>query len=109
MKPVPFSKMEYRVAIQSRTLSADSYGGPVATWTTEATRWGQITPLSGRELWQAQQVRPDVTHQVALRYYDGLKPRHRLLVEGRTFQIQSVVDLENRHRQQVCICVEEVT
>ena len=109
MNAVPVSLMRTRIEIQSRSMAADTYGGPNPTWSTAATRWGQITPLSGRELWQAQQVRPDVTHRIVLRYYAGLTPRHRLLVGSRVFNISSVLDIENRQRLHECVCVEEVT
>lgn len=100
--------MRHRVSIQSRTVEADSYGAPVPAWATEAVRWGEAVPLSGRELWQAAQVRPDVTHKVTLRYYPGLTPRHRLLVEGRTFEIGSVINPDGRGRFHECLCKEEV-
>lgn len=109
MKPVPLSLMRERIEIQSRTLSADSFGGQTATWSTAATVWGKVEPLSGREMWQAQQVRPDVSHKVTIRHYSGLTPKHRLLVDSaRVFSIEAVLDIEDRHRQMVLMCKEEV-
>lgn len=109
MRAAPLSLMRERVEIQSRTLAADSYGGQVATWATAATVWGKVEPLSGREAWQAQQVRPDVTHKVTIRAYPGLTPKHRLRVDGsRVFHIESVLNLEERGRVMECACREEV-
>lgn len=109
MKPVPLSRMEARVEVQERTVTQDVYGAAVPAWATVAVRWGKVEPLSGREQWQAQQVRPDVTHRVTLRYYSALTARHRLKIGERIFNIESVVNVENRRRQHDCICVEEVT
>lgn len=109
MRAVPASLMRTRVEIQSRVTTQDTYGAVTETWSTVATRWGRVEPLSGREQWQAQQVRPDVTHRVTLRYYDGLTARHRLKVGDRVLNITSVLNTEERKRQHECVCVEEVT
>lgn len=108
MKFVPIGQMRDRVEIQSRTLSADSFGGQVASWTTVATVAAKVEPLSGREAWQAQQVRPDLTHKVTIRYYAGLGPEFRFLLGSRRFAIESVIDTESRRRQHECMCKEEV-
>lgn len=109
MNPVPLSLMRERVEIQARTTAPDSYGQPIPTWATVATVWGKVEPLSGREAWQAQSVRPDVTHKVSVRYYAGLTPKHRFRVDGtRVFSIEAVLDIEDRHRVMECMCKEEV-
>jgi SPP1 family predicted phage head-tail adaptor len=100
--------LRHRVAIQARTVTQDGYGATVATWATAATVWASVEPLSGREAWQAQSVRPDVTHTVTIRAYDGLTPKHRLLFDGRTLEIESVVNLEERNRYMVLQCKEAV-
>ena len=71
MNPVPISKMRERVEIQSRTTEKDGYGQPIAEWATVATVAAFIEPQSGREPWQAQQARPDVTHRVTIRHAEG--------------------------------------
>lgn len=101
--------MRDRLEIQARVMTQNDYGEAVPAWATLTTRWGQVEPLSGRELWQAQQVRPDVSHKVTIRYYDGLTPRHRLLLGSRVFEITSVINVDNRKRFMDLICVEEVT
>lgn len=109
MEATPLSKMRRRVQVQSRTVTQDTYGAASQTWATVAVRWASVEPLSGREQWQAQQARPDVTHRVRLRRLAGLTARHRFLIDGRVLNITSVLDIEDRHRLHECLCVEEVT
>lgn len=109
MKPVPLSLMRNRVRIQERAVSRDTFGAAVLSWATVATRWARIEPLSGREAWQAQQVRPDVTHRATVRYYAGLNPAHRLLdSSGAVYNVSSVLDTDSRRRQQELVLVQEV-
>lgn len=108
MKPVPMSLMRERIEVQSRTTTQNAYGEPVATWSTLATVWARVEPLSGRELWQAAQVRPDVSHKVTMRHYPGLSPKHRLKLGSRIFNIDSVLNIEERERLHQVLCKEEV-
>lgn len=100
--------LRHLVDIQSRTVSRDGYGAATVSWATVDTVAAKVEPLSGREAWQAQQVRPDVTHQVTIRYWEGLTPKHRFVHKGRILEIAWVNNLEERDRFHVCVCVEEV-
>ena len=42
------------------------------------------------------------------RYHPGIRLETRLVFEGRTFQVQSVTDLEERHLELQLVCVEVV-
>lgn len=108
MIPSECGAMRYRIDIQSRTVSQDSYGQAVETWTTVAIRWGRIEPLSGRELWQAQQVRPDLTHKITMRYYAGLTPKERLKFGSRYFEVTSVLNIDEQKRYMVLLCTEQL-
>lgn len=99
-------KLSDRIEIQSREISQDTFGDGLQVWSTVATRWGSIEQVSGREVWQANQLNPDVNVKITLRYYSGLTPRHRLVNGDRTFNIDSVIDIDGR--EHVCFCKEEV-
>lgn len=104
-------RMRHRVQVQSPGTSQDGYGAPVQTWTPGRTVWAAVEPLSGRELQQAQQTRADISHKVTIRYYPGLAPDGRFVLQdgsGRVFNIQSILDTTEVHRVQACQCKEVV-
>lgn len=101
--------MRHRVEIQERITSRGSYGEVVPEWATVATVWGEVLPLSGRELYQAQAVRPDVTHRVTVRYREGLSPRNRLFIDGDIYEIFAVLNPDGRKRYHTCDCIQRVT
>jgi SPP1 family predicted phage head-tail adaptor len=68
--------------------------------------WGEINPLAGRELELAQAINAEVTHQVTLRYRPGVTVAHRLVYQGRIFNITNVLDVETRHRTLELACSE---
>lgn len=72
-------QMTSRVTVQSRTMAADAYGQPVATWATVRTVWARVEFVSGTKVFGEP---PESTHAVILRHFDGLTTQHRLLIGG---------------------------
>lgn len=123
-----FGKMRHRVTIQKLTRTDDGAGGYTETWEDIATVWAAVEPLSGREYYLAQQTQAEVSHKVTMRYgqwYDEyfltpfssaqegetvVKPQMRIVYDGRpfSFDIQSVIDVKERHRELVVLCKEVV-
>lgn len=99
-------KLRHRIAIQTPTTPSTAYGkGIEATWATVDTRWGQIRPLSGRELRSGAVIQPEETVEITLRYYEGLTTDGYRLVHGSTiYDILSVRNVDEMNRQMVCAC-----
>ncbi len=101
-------KLRHRVTIQQQAQTRDEYGGVVTTWQTFADRWAAIEPLSGRELFAAQQLANTVSIRVRLRYLAGVTPAMRVLYGTRTFSIQAVINVEERNEELQLLCEEVV-
>lgn len=72
-------KLIHRIQIQEPSDSRDAHGGITRTWSTVATVWGRIEPLSGRELFEAQKVESQARVKISLRPYSALTTKHRLI------------------------------
>ena len=70
-------KLRHRIQIQ-RATEANANGEMTRTWATLTTRWASIKALSGKELYEAQQVQARATYSVKMRYYAGLLTSDRL-------------------------------
>jgi head-tail adaptor len=89
-----------------------------ASWQTTSVQWAGIKPLSGRELFQAQQVRADVTHRVWMRWFPGvstftvqpgIKPSMRLLFKNtRPLNIVYCANVDEYGVEFDILCIEEV-
>jgi SPP1 family predicted phage head-tail adaptor len=53
-------------------------GQPLYTWTEPAKVWVKIEALTGRKLEIARQVVPTATHEIAMRFLDGLAVTDRI-------------------------------
>ena len=100
-----------RVAIQSRASGQDALGQPSTAWGTVATVWGDVEPLSGRELIKAQANLSEVTHLVTIRYQPQFADplamaKNRILYGARIFNIHASIDPGERHESLQLSCSE---
>lgn len=111
MKSLSVEPGDFRhsIAIQANTEGRDATGGMTESWATVETVWGRITPMTGRELFEAQQVKARVTHKVLMWKNTTVTPSHRLLLEDtRMFHIASAVDVGERGVLTQLVCTESV-
>jgi len=95
--------MDQTAEIQTPTEGVNSIGEPTFTYSAFATRWMALLPLSGAERIASLQNEGTVTHRVRMRYTAGLKPKMRLVSEGRTFEIDSVVERGRREEHELLV------
>ncbi len=98
-------QLRKRITIQNTTASQDTYGAENITWENFAVnRPAQVTPLSGREFFDAQQTQAGIEIRFNIRYIKGIKPKMRVLYNDEGYDIQSVINLEERNRELLILC-----
>ena len=68
----PSPAFNRRIVVQSPAGSRDAYGERTTTWTTVATVWAAVMPLSARELLAGGAIHGELTHKVQVRYSAAL-------------------------------------
>lgn len=90
-------KLTKRLTIQQRIENPTS-GASDPYYEDITTVWASIEPLSGRELFLAQQVQSTANHAIRMRFNKTLEPKHRLYwydqrrEKHRYFNIERVAD-----------------
>lgn len=87
------------VTIRSNTRTPDGMGGYTETPTDVTGVPARVEPLEGRELLLAQQTGMQRPHRFTIRYRTGVTGAKTLLYDGRTFDIKSIQDPEEKHRE----------
>ncbi len=80
-------------------------GEMTITWSTFLkNRWANVCPLQGRELYQSKQWNAEVDYKITMRYATGLSPRMRVVYNGSSYHIHSIINLydENQEIQLYC-------
>lgn len=93
------------ITLQSNAPTQDAGGAPVDAWTDVATVRAAIEPLAGREFFDAARVVADISHRIRIRYRAGVTEAMRVVENGRTFDIEAVLEVERR-RQLHLMCRE---
>jgi len=101
-------KLRTTITIEKVGTAVDANGDVAPTYTYIDKRKAWVRGLTGREFMAAQQTGSDVTNKVTMRYYEGLTPEHRFLVDGRTLEILSVLNVDERNKTMDVMCKENV-
>ena len=99
--------LRHQISIEQATESFDGNGELISTWTTFATVWAEITPLTGREYWSARQINAETTGKIRTRYISGLTPKMRVKFGTRIFNITGLSNIEERN-EEIVIYYSEV-
>lgn len=85
-------RLDQQVAIQAFSETGrGAQGSRVGTWSTVATEWMEVAPVSGRELIALRAAGSEMTVRFRMRYRDGLTALHRFVWRGQTFDIEPPV------------------
>lgn len=101
-------RLRHKIVIQNPSESNGSYGETVTTWGTFATVWASVEPLNGREYFESQQTNAEVNFRFRIRYTASITPKMRISYDSRTFDIISVINVNERDRETVLMAKEVV-
>lgn len=101
-------KLRLPATIQQATRTQATSGDLSPTsWTTFASTYVEIRPLTGRDLWNAQQIQPDMTHQITCRYVPGVTSSMRVVAGTRVFDVvEPPENIEERNIVLQLMCIE---
>lgn len=99
-------KLRHRVALQSPTTTRSSTGAALVAYSTTATVWAAVEPLSGREYLASSQTQNEVTTRIVIRYYSGVAPSWRVVFGSKTYTVEAVINDDERDRHMQLMCKE---
>lgn len=99
-------EMRRQVTIRTMARTPDGMGGYTETPTDVGPIWAKVEPLEGREQLMAMQTGMERPHRFTMRYREGMTGAQTIIYEARTFDVKSVTDPEERHRELVIMSDE---
>ena len=99
-------KLRHKIEIQSPLETRDTNGEVSTVWIATGIVWASVEPLSGRELWLAQQIQSEVSVRIRLRYLRGITTGHRVNFGGRLFDIKAAINAAERNEELELLCTE---
>ena len=102
-------RYRHRIDIYDPNTSRSNSGYPAES--EETIEGGRNRPawvygVGGSEPLRDQQVEPNITHIVEMRYLEGVKQRYHIKWRDRRLNILQVKDVDGRQRQHKLFCIE---
>jgi SPP1 family predicted phage head-tail adaptor len=98
--------LRQRVTIKDKSVSQNSYGEEVITWNDVDTVWAAVEPLRGREFLEGKQITAEVSTRIRIRYRSGITPEMQVVFGSITYDIHSIIHIEEREREIHLMCQE---
>jgi SPP1 family predicted phage head-tail adaptor len=92
------STMTRRVELYAPTKTSDGEGGYTTTFTLQETVWGDFRPAKSTRALLESELTFYQDAKVYIRYGTTISDTYQLKVEGKTYTIQSINDVDNQHR-----------
>ena len=99
------------VTIQRNEPALDQYGEESENWQYYATRRASVKPIRGREYFTSKEVASEVTHRIVMRHdrkVGAITPKDRIVMGSREFDIDSIMNIEERDRMLEIMAVERI-
>lgn len=100
-------KLAHRVTIEQQVAGSPAQhdtGEPDEAWATYWECWAGIRPLSGRELFLAQQAASRIEAEIEIRYKAGITAGMRVSASSVYYNIEAIIDPEVRHERLILRC-----
>jgi SPP1 family predicted phage head-tail adaptor len=99
-------RLRHRVALQQAVEARNGFGDVIRTWSTVATVYAAVEPLSGREYLAARQAQAETTTKITLRHRHDIDETWRITWQGHVYDIESVLPDATNARQLTILCHE---
>ena len=94
----PLGDFRWKVELQSSTVTADAFGQHGRAWATYATAWAVVEPQGLNMTTIGDRPTARLTVRMFVRWLAGVLPSHRVLWDGKVFNVGSVIDIKARRR-----------
>jgi SPP1 family predicted phage head-tail adaptor len=97
-RDVNSSTMTRRVGVYVPTKTSDGQGGYSTSYALQETVWGDFRPAKSTRTLLEQELTFYQDARVFIRYGITIADYYRLDIDGNTYTIQSINDVDNAHR-----------
>ena len=99
--------LRHQITVRQKTLVDDGYGGQTETLTTVYETWAAIWPVNAKETRENMRTESNVTHNIRIRYRSGITHAMIIVFGSRTFEIKSIINVEERSIMLDLVCNEQ--
>ena len=93
------------IKIQEQSISRNSFGEEEISWVDfSSSIRADARTLSMRERFAAQQVQSNIEVKFIMRYRDGIEPKMRVIFNDLSYDIESIINHDERNHKLTLLC-----
>jgi len=89
--------LRHRITLEYPKRTPDSYSSEDIVWTTSATVWAAVWPVSAREVIDNMKSEMEVTHRFRIRYRSNVTGEMRIKFKLKYYNIVEVINKDERN------------
>lgn len=98
------------IKLQKKTATRDTFGQEVPTWTDSSSSVrADVRPISGSEVFSDPQMVGQEVKEFRIRYHSSLAVKDRIVYRDITYNIEEIIDEDERGRKQVIRAIKVTT
>lgn len=94
-------QMRERITFQKKIETRNSFNEVEISYSDHVTVWAQVLPNAGTKFYQALQGTSQVSGEIHIRYRSDIEPTMRILYGNRYLEIISLVNPQERNKEQI--------
>lgn len=102
-------KLNRKIKILKLVKNKDEFGGEDISWEVLKEKWAKIEPISGTEVFTAQQVTAENVVKITTRYDQDITVIDRIGYGEKVYEIIGVIDSHTNHRLTILNCKELIS
>lgn len=100
-------RLRSRIDLLEKKTITTELGSDKEVYIVSKTVYAEIRPLRGKEYLESVQLEHSISYKITIRYTD-IDATNYIRYDNRYFDIEAVIDVENRHRDIELMCKEHV-
>lgn len=103
---IDVGRLNKRITFITYTEQTNEYYQTIQVETDYKTVWASVEPVSGREYYEAQRIRSEMTYKIFTRYFPDITQDMLIRYKDRIFRIESVINYREGREMLQFVCTE---
>ena len=108
MRTMNIGRLNKRITILKKVDSVNMLNQKSKTYEEVKTVWASVAPVRGSERYELQKLNEEITYRIYIRYLPGITADMYVRYKDKTFEIQSVIDVDLDGKMLEIDCIERV-
>ncbi|HJJ78869.1 MAG TPA: phage head closure protein [Methanocorpusculum sp.] len=108
MRVMNIGRLNKRITFLKLSDERDLLGQSKKVLKPVKTVWGSLYPVRGAEFYEIQKMQARITHKCYVRYAPEIDENCFIEHKGKTYSIESVIDVDLGHKMLEIMCSEHI-